>query len=134
MRLMMDLALHGSHQYVSLRDISPRQKITIRYLEVVVSSLLRAKLVSSFRGKGGGYRLTRKPEDYNMLEIIECMEGQLIPVPCMACAINQCEMADVCPTLPMWEGFYGVIQQYFSGITLQDLIEGRKEIPTCTDF
>ncbi len=130
-RVMMDLALHSSQNYVSLRDISPRQGITIRYLEVVIASLLKAKLVTSFRGKGGGYRLVRPPEEYTMLEILECMEGQLIPVQCMSDPINQCSMASACVTLPMWEGFYKVIRDYFTSITLLDLIQDQKEINFC---
>ncbi len=130
-RVMMDLAIHSSQNFVSLRDISPRQGITIRYLEVVIASLLKAKLVTSFRGKGGGYKLVRPPEEYTMLEILECMEGQLVPVQCMADTVNQCSMAANCVTLPMWDGFYQVIKDYFSGITLLDLIQDRTEVSFC---
>ncbi len=134
LRVMMDLAMRGSDHYISLKEISLRQSITVRYLEVVVASLLKARLVMSFRGKGGGYKLTRRPEDYNVLEIIECMEGSLVPVSCMTGAVNQCPLAPQCITLPLWKGYYEVTRQYFTSITLQQLIDNKDEIVSCSDL
>ncbi len=134
LRVMMDLAIRSSDHYISLRDISAQQNITVRYLEVVVASLLKARLVMSFRGKEGGYKLTRHPSEYNVLEIIECLEGSLVPVSCMTTASNQCPLAPKCITLPLWRGYYEVTRQYFSCITLQQLIDNTKEIVNCAEL
>ncbi len=131
---MMDIALHDSEGYVSLRDVSKRQAITIRYLEIVVSPLIKKSLLKSFRGKDGGYRLAKPTQDYTMLEIIECVEGALVPVSCMAKAVNSCAIANTCATLPMWEGFYEVTKNYFGSISLQDMLNDERIVAPCVDL
>ena len=81
-RLMLDLAQHNTGEYISLKDISGRQGITVKYLEQIITSLARAGFLRSQRGNNGGYRLARNPADYKVGDILRAMEGSLDPVNC----------------------------------------------------
>ena len=96
LRIMGDLAEHGG--WVSLGDVAKRQGISRKYLEQVVSLLHHAGYVESMRGKGGGYRLTRKPEEYTLGSILRAAEGSLAPVSCLDCTSGEiCPQIDSCP-------------------------------------
>ncbi len=123
LRIMLDLAQNDDLGPVALREISERQNITPKYMESIMSMLLRDKLVQSLRGKAGGYQLTRKPEEYPIYEILSCAEGGLAPVHCLAMEENECPIRKTCLTIPVWEGLHQVIKDYLSGITLKTLIE-----------
>ena len=80
LRIMLDLAAHPDDGYISLKTISTRQNISMKYLEAIVSMLTKADLLDSMRGKDGGYKLSRAPKDYNIAQIIKLTEGSLAPV------------------------------------------------------
>ena len=77
---MLDLAQHNDGTYVSLKDISERQEISMKYLEAIISKLSKGGLVDSARGKSGGYRLNREVEEYKVGEILILTEKSLAPV------------------------------------------------------
>ena len=62
--VMIDLAQHPDDGFISLKTIADRQGISMKYLEMIVGSLKKAELVDSIRGKEGGYKLNRAPEEY----------------------------------------------------------------------
>ena len=128
-RVMVDLAQHGTNNRVPLKDISKRQNITVRYLEIVVSFLLQARLVQSFRGKGGGYRLACPIAEISLLDILRCSEGELVPVQCLEQAVNRCPLAANCKTLPVWTGFYELTHNYFKNISLEQLLHEENAPP-----
>ena len=115
LRLMLDLALHDTGEYVSLRDISARQEISVKYLEQIV--------VRSVRGPQGGYRLAKAPADYTAGEILRTIEGSLAPVACLDDAPNACPRAGECATLVLWERLFRAINETVDGMTLADLAE-----------
>ena len=123
LRVMIDLAEHSSEGHVPLKDVAERQQISKKYLEIIVKELVSAKLVSGVSGKGGGYKLTRKPEDYSVGEILETMEGNLSPVACLACEVNDCPRADGCQTLPMWSEFDALTRDFFYSKKLSSFIK-----------
>ena len=127
-RVLLDLAEHNNGEYIPLMDIAKRQEISEKYLESIVSVLSKQKFVTALRGKGGGYRLARTPEQYTIGSILRLTEGSLAPVACLEDQPNQCERATTCKTLKMWEGCYKVINEYFDGITLQDLLEQNTDM------
>lgn len=129
LRVMLDLATYGSERHVPLREISERQNITIKYLEQIITPLLRGNYVTSFRGNCGGYQLSCKPEEITVGEIIRTMEGSLAPVSCLEDDDNICPQADKCQTLPIWKNLETLIEEYLDSITLSDLMEGSHE--TC---
>lgn len=127
-RVMLDLAEHNNGNFIPLMDIAKRQEISEKYLESIVGSLSRRKLVTALRGKGGGYRLSKNPEDYTVGSILKITEGSLAPVACLEDSPNQCPRAATCRTLAMWEGVYKLIDDYFEGITLQDLLDRKEDV------
>lgn len=120
-RIMLDLALHKEQGTVSLRDISERQNITPKYMESIMSLLVKEGLVVSTRGKAGGYSLSRPAEDYTVYDILCAAEGNLQPVQCLTTPTNPCILKDRCITLPLWEGLGQVIRGYLEKHTLADL-------------
>lgn len=126
LRLMLDLALQGGGAPVALRDTAERQGISDKYLEQIVSPLARAGLVRSIRGAGGGYLLTRPPEEYPVGEILRVLEGDLAPVNC-ASGSTCCERADRCVTMEVWQEIQAAISQVVDRITLADLVRRYHE-------
>ena len=123
LRVMLDLAQNKSKEYISLTEISERQGISVKYLELVVSILNRAGYVNSMRGKNGGYKLSRAPEDYTVGAILKLTEGNLSPVNCLNNGVSECKNSDVCLTLPLWKELDNIIDGYLENVTLRDLIK-----------
>lgn len=123
LRVMVELAHQGSEQPLSLRSVAERQHITLKYLENIITMLLREGLVASVRGKAGGYRLTRPAEQYTVYEILRATEGELEPASCMSSGAAICPMESRCPTLPVWKGLSKVVREYLESIPLSELAE-----------
>ena len=123
LRTMIDIAEQNTDDKVPIKDISERQGISIKYLEQIVSSLTKAGLLRSGRGSGGGYSLTKAPDQYTVGEILRTIEGKLIPVACLQDEINQCERSGFCKTLDFWEGLHEVIDEYVDSFTLQNFVK-----------
>ena len=126
LRVMLDLAQHREEGYISLKTIADRQGYSMKYLEMIVCSLKREGLVASTRGKEGGYRLVRDPEDYTIGEILRCIEDNLAPVACIKAGDICCEHAGECMTVPMWKELDDITNAYLDGVSLQDLLTGEK--------
>ena len=126
LRVMLDLAQHREEGYISLKTIAERQGYSMKYLEMIVGSLKRAGLVASTRGKEGGYRLVRDPEDYTIGEILRCIEDNLAPVACIKAGDICCEHAGESMTVPMWKELDDITNAYLDGVSLQDLLTGEK--------
>ncbi len=122
LRFMIDLALHNKGEYTALKDISERQQISIKYLEQITALLSKFGLLLSVRGPQGGYKLAKAPSEYSVGEILRITEGNLAPIACLEQTQNTCERKDSCPTLKMWTGFYKIVNDYFDGISLEDLV------------
>jgi len=125
LRVMVDLAQHYDQGYVPLREVAERQGISPKYLEAIVSILHKEGLVKGLRGKGGGYRLSCDIATCTVGDVLKLTEGSLAPVACLDCGQAGCERADTCPTLPMWEKLDKMVEDYFNGITIADLVENK---------
>lgn len=124
MRVMVDLALHNTGDWIRLQDIADRQGISEKYLEAIVKNLVTANLLEGKRGKNGGYRLLREPAVYTVWDILSVTEtGELAPVACLEEGAADCPKKDVCPTIAMWRDFGNMERDYFSKITIQDLVD-----------
>ena len=123
LRVMIDLAENEDGSFVPLKDIAARQEISKKYLEIIVREMVAGGLVEGTSGRGGGYKLCRKPEEYSIGEILELMEGSLATVACLAQNAQECPRASACQTLPMWEKLEKMIDEFFEGITLADLLK-----------
>ena len=123
LRVMLDLAINNTGEYIPLKEVSRRQGITLKYLEQIIPQLKKAGFLRSTRGNSGGYRLAKEPREYVVGDILRTMEGSLAPVSCLEDQENLCEMSDVCTTLSFWQGLEKVITDYVDSVTLQDLLD-----------
>ncbi|MBQ3726206.1 MAG: Rrf2 family transcriptional regulator [Selenomonadaceae bacterium] len=123
LRVMIDLAEQDSEKFIPLEEIAGRQGISKKYLELILKSLVQKNFLQGLRGKGGGYKLTRRPEEYTVGEILEITEGTLAVVSCLQEGAAPCERKNFCKTLPMWEKFNRMTREFFFGITLKDLMD-----------
>ncbi|MCI6245528.1 MAG: RrF2 family transcriptional regulator [Eubacterium sp.] len=126
LRLMIDLALNDTGENVSIKAISARQNISTKYLEQIISMLNRAGYVKSERGSNGGYKLTKKPEEYTVGMILRLTEGSLAITTCTEDEQNQCERYGSCPTVHLWEKLNKAISDVVDNITIADLAEEER--------
>lgn len=120
LRVMIDLAEHDDGRFIPLKEIAARQGISEKYLESIVKLLARSGDLFGMRGKGGGYRLTRAPEEYTVGSILRLTEGGLVPVNCQGLSEEgQCGRLRRLSHLPTVEGAGGCDQpvsgQHHSG-------------------
>lgn len=123
LRVMIDLAEHDNGNYIPLKDIAERQEISKKYLEIIVKEMVSGGLIIGASGKGGGYKLVKKPDKYKVGEILELMEGPLNSVACLADKNYGCPRSKSCQTLPMWKEFDKMVHDFFYKRKLTDLIE-----------
>ena len=123
LRVMIDLAEHQADGFVPLKVIAERQEISEKYLESIIKLLVRAKLLNGVRGKGGGYQLTKSPEQYTVGGILRLTEDSLAPVSCLGDGAPTCPRMASCRTLPLWQGLNKVISDYLDNITVADLMQ-----------
>lgn len=127
-RLLLDIAMNDAVEPVRLKDTAERQDISMKYLEQIISILVRAGFVKSIRGPQGGYRLMKAPKDYTVGMILRQVEGSLAPVACLEGETNVCERQSECVSLRIWkeldEAIHGVVDKY----TLQDLIDWQSDM------
>ena len=123
LRVMIDLAEQQTNNFVPLKEIAERQEISEKYLENIVKNLVQNGFLEGLRGKGGGYRLCRPPEDYSVGEILRITEGELAPVACLERGAKPCPRAAECRTLPMWKKYYAMTNEFFDGISIADLMK-----------
>lgn len=127
LRVMIDIAENGNGAYIPLTEIAARENISEKYLESILVILTRGGLLLGLRGKGGGYKLTRAPEDYTIGSILRLTEGSLSPVACLREGAEPCPKRSACKTLPVWQGLDDVIRQYLDSITLAELMRQSED-------
>ena len=125
LRVMVDLAEHQANGRIPLKEIASRQGISEKYLENILATLVRNGILSGMRGKGGGYCLTKGPDQFTVGQILRLTEGSLAPVACLD-GKQGCERAADCPTIGMWSKLDNMISGYLDGITIADLVASPK--------
>lgn len=138
LRVMVELALAPSGAYQPLREIAERQDISKKYLESIVKMLIKNNLVEGLSGKGGGYRLSRPPEEYTLAEILTCAEDSLAVAQCVSDDCT-CPKTAECYTYPIWSCLQSFTDRYFGSFTLEDVIDRNnmeekvKQISACIE-
>ncbi len=122
---MLDLALHAGQGPVALADISERQGISLSYLEQLFSRLRRNDLVSSVRGPGGGYLLSRDCNSIFVAEVIDAVNESVDATRCKGS--GDCQQGATCLTHHLWRDLSRQIHTFLGGISLADLV-GRREV------
>ena len=126
LRILVDMAEHQSEHYIPLKEIAQRQGISEKYLESIVKTLVKGGILTGLRGKGGGYRLSRPPEQYTVGAILQMTEGSLAPVSCLEKDAAPCARAAGCRTLAMWQGLDQGIREYLDQFTIADLMQAEQ--------
>ena len=122
-RVMIDLAENDNGSYIPLKDIAARQGISKKYLEIIVKDMVAGGLLVGASGKGGGYKLCRKPEDYAIGEVIELMEGTMASVACLEENAAPCPKVGECRTIALWAEYYKLTRDFFNSKHLSDLVK-----------
>lgn len=123
LRVMVDLAEHQADGFIPLKVIAERQDISEKYLESIVKLLVKAKVLTGLRGKGGGYKLTKAPDQYTVGMILRLTEESLAPVSCLEPDASVCPRMAACRTLSLWQGLHKLINEYLDGVTIADLMQ-----------
>ena len=123
LRVMVRFAQSEPGEYIPLKEIAEKEEISQKYLESIMTILSKAGLVDAVHGKGGGYRLNRTPEHYTVGSILKLTEGSLASTGCTSQGPAACGRASCCEALPMWEKLDKMIDEFFEGITLDDLLK-----------
>ena len=127
LRIMLDIATESKGGYVSVKAISDRQNITVKYMEQIISPLLKAGYLKSYRGNSGGYKLAMEPERYRVGDIITLMEGSVSPSACVSEG-EACPMMRQCLTRDFWVGLDKVVNDYMNSKTLKDLMPRKRDL------
>ena len=123
LRVMVRFAQLGREEYIPLKEIAEKEGISQKYLESIMTALSKAGFVDAVHGKGGGYRLHRDPKDYTVGSILKLTEGSLNAVSCTSQGAAACSRTECCETKPMWDKLDKMIDEFFEGITLEDLLK-----------
>ncbi len=126
-RVMLDLAINNTGEYIKVKQIANRQGISEKYLEQIIAVLNKAGYVKSVRGAQGGYRIAREPKAYTVGMILRLTEGSLCPVACLENSVNECERCDTCETLEVWRQLEKAINDVVDNVTIADLMERQQE-------
>lgn len=123
LRVMIDLAEQNKSERVPLKEIAERQQISQKYIESIMTMLSKNGFVDAVHGKGGGYMLNKKPEEYKVGDILRLTEGTLSPVACLEKGAEECPRKNVCRTLPMWTKLDELVENYLDSVSLADLMQ-----------
>lgn len=123
LRVLSDLATQRPGEYIPMKDIAQRQGISLKYLERILPALSKDGIIEGLQGKGGGYRLAKEPQECKIGDILRLTEGDLAPVACLEKGAKPCQRASECSTLSLWQEFYELVNDFFDGKTLKDIIK-----------
>lgn len=121
---MLDLAINATDGPVTLADISQRQGISLSYLEQLFSRLRKNELVSSVRGPGGGYLLSRDGATINIAQIIDAVNETVDATNCQG--KGNCNRGEMCLTHHLWQDLSSQIHQFLANISLNTLLERHR--------
>ena len=122
LRVLIDIAEHQADGCLPLKEVAQRQEISEKYLEAILKGLVKEGVLTGVRGKGGGYRLSRAPDQFSVREILQVTEDSLAPVSCLDAGSEPCARAADCRTVGLWRGLDRVIRDYLDRYTLADLM------------
>ena len=123
LRVLVEMAEHSPDERIPLKEISERQEISQKYMESIMTLLSKNGFVDAIHGKGGGYMLNRKPEEYRVGDILRLTEGTLAPVACLESGVPKCEKEKNCRTVNMWRKLDDLIETYLDSVTIADLMK-----------
>ena len=123
LRVMIDLAERETSEFVPLKEIAQEQQISEKYLESIVKALVQDGMLEGVRGKGGGYRLRKKPEECTVGSVLRLTEVGIAPVACLEDGAEPCPRAENCRTLPLWKKLNALLTGFLDSVTIADLMQ-----------
>lgn len=122
LRVLIDLAENQGDGYIPMKDVAKRQELSLKYLEKILPVLTKNNYIEGVHGKGGGYKLIREPKDCRVGDIFRLTEKDLAPVACLERSAAPCERVSECRTCSMWNRLNDMINDFFDGVTIADLM------------
>ena len=123
LRMMLDLAINNTGEYITIKSIAARQSLPEKYMEQIMTSLSKAGYVKSIRGSKGGYQLSDKLENYTVGMILRTIEGSLSPVSLLDDIPNSSLQSQNCVTFDVWKELNDAINNVVDNITLEELVQ-----------
>jgi Rrf2 family protein len=121
LRAVVDIAENSTAHRVSLRSVAKRQSISDKYLEAIVKPLVMTGMLTSVRGKNGGYQLAKPADEITAGDVIRAVEGDVAPVPCNSPKGQHCQYESSCRVARFWTGLENVVDSYLDSVTIADL-------------
>ncbi|MBS7266071.1 MAG: Rrf2 family transcriptional regulator [Treponema sp.] len=119
--IMTELAEQPEGKFISLKLLSHRHNLSVKYLEQILIQLSKAGLVAGVRGSNGGYRLVKKTDEYTTGEILRALEGDLSPI-----GESHNNVISNVGNDDYWKDFENVINNYVDSVTLETLVEKNR--------
>ena len=124
LNIMVFIAKSPAETYTTVSSLSEQTRISDKYLEQIVSKLLKANLLTSSRGSNGGYKLAKSAKNITVAEILQATEGSMKSVSCMEQGAK-CDLEHKCLTVNVWAGLNKVVNDYLSSVTLDDVVNKK---------
>ncbi|MBI5103243.1 MAG: Rrf2 family transcriptional regulator [Nitrospirae bacterium] len=129
-RAMFEIARNCDAGPVSIKQIAERQDVSVAYLEQILNQLRKSGVIGSVKGPGGGYVLSRPPDDVSIGEILRVLEGPVAITSCLD-PKEGCMRVDGCVTHLLWKALGENIEAFLNKMTLRDLLKGSQLMPVC---
>ena len=127
LRVLIDLAeqekKENEEKRIPLKEIAERQDISQKYIEAIMTLLSKNGIVDAIHGKGGGYKLNKKPSEYKVGDILRITVGTLAPVACLEKNAEACPREKECRTIKMWSKLDDLVENYLDSVTIKDLMK-----------
>ncbi len=133
-RAILEIAKHFGETPIKRKEIVLIQKIPDSYLENILITLKAAGLIQTIRGAHGGYQLTRAPATITVLQVVEALEGTIVPVYCIDTQESNCPRSGSCTTQPIWNELYQAMREVLNKYTLEDLLTKEREAERIIDY
>ncbi len=119
--VLVDIAEHNQDDSITLKSVAQRQELSEKYLEAIIHLLVKGGVVVGTRGKNGGYKLAKAPDQISVYDVLILTENSITPVSCVGCQ-SDCAKIHSCRTFPLWKEFDDMVYKFFTSYTIADLM------------
>ncbi len=123
LRVLIDIAEHEEGGYMAMKDVAERQELSLKYLEKILPMLVKAGMIEGVHGKGGGYKLLKKPAEIAVGDVLRLTDGEMVPVACLAKDASKCDRVKECRTIGMFTKLSDMVNEYLDSVTIADLMK-----------
>lgn len=127
-RAMFELAKNYNKGPLTIKEIAARQDVSISYLEQLLNKLRKSKLIKSQKGPGGGYIISKKPEEISVGMILNSLEGPVAITQCLGPSTGNCKRVEGCVARLLWKSLGEKIEDFLGTINLNDLLKEEAKL------